>query len=112
MTWQEAVEIVVTRTGHGRYEWLCSDANPDAGSREGYRRLVLRMAGEPVNPGGAPPEIHAGRIPLRDSIRLVRLGLRACFYSTHDGCGCTGAYCHWHGRIVGPDDCLPCLDGK
>jgi hypothetical protein len=48
MTWSEALEIVVSQTTHERFRWLCSDDNPDAGSRSGYRALVIRLAtGEP-----------------------------------------------------------------
>lgn len=42
---------VIAQTGHERYRWLTSDANPDAKQREAYRRLVERQAlGEPEYP--------------------------------------------------------------
>jgi len=50
----EAIAIVVTRTGVARYRFLCSDANPDTWSREGYRRWVLEQAGQPA-PEPSPP---------------------------------------------------------
>ena len=46
MTWQEAVEIVVERTGNERFAYLCSDDNPDEWSRNGYRVEMLRQAME------------------------------------------------------------------
>lgn len=44
-TWAEALDDVVSRTGVERYRFLCSDDNPDAATREGYRRLVVDLAG-------------------------------------------------------------------
>lgn len=46
MSWKLALEIVVARTGHNRYRWLCSDANPDEEARAAYRRLVAFLAAE------------------------------------------------------------------
>lgn len=54
MTLAEALNIVIARTGHQRFRFLCSEANPDPVSREGYRRAVLTMAGEPA-PEPPPP---------------------------------------------------------
>jgi hypothetical protein len=104
MTLAEAVEIIVRRTRHGRYRWLCSDKNPDIAQRDGYRALVLRMAGEPE----PPPQPVA---PLASSIRATIYGFRQCLYSSHKGCGCTGTHCYRHGRIVGLADCIDCLKG-
>lgn len=47
MTWQAALEIVVSRTGVERYRDLCSDDNPDPETRAGYRSLMLTLAGQP-----------------------------------------------------------------
>ncbi len=44
MNWQEALEIIVDRNGHQRFRWLCSDDNPDAHQREGYRAIVISQA--------------------------------------------------------------------
>jgi hypothetical protein len=51
----DSLEIVIHRTGHARFEWLCSDQNPDAASRAGYRALVLQLAaGDPLAQWHAP----------------------------------------------------------
>ena len=56
MTLEEAIEVVVARTKHERYRWLCSDENPDAWSREGYRLLMLELAGAPAPTPTPTPE--------------------------------------------------------
>lgn len=48
--WREALEIVVAMTRHERFRWLCSDENPDAASRRGYRARVVRIAAEGLDP--------------------------------------------------------------
>lgn len=111
MTLDEALEIVVARTRHERYRWHCSDDNPNARGREAYRRSVLSLAGAPEPEPPPPPEPvrpHR-RVPLADSIRAVRFGLRNCLYATREGCGCSGAMCHHFGRVVTLTDCLACL---
>ena len=44
MTLADAIDAVVGSTGHQRYRFLCSEANPNARQREAYRRHVLRLA--------------------------------------------------------------------
>jgi hypothetical protein len=69
MTWQDALEIVVARTGHQRYRALCDHSHPDHG---GYRELVLTLAGQP------PPRPRSATIPLAgDAIAALagRLGI-------------------------------------
>ena len=44
MGWRDALEIVVTRTGHHRFRQLCSDDNPDIEQRDGMRMLVVAEA--------------------------------------------------------------------
>jgi hypothetical protein len=47
VTLQEALEIVIARTGVARYRWLCSDENPaehGPTGRETYRRWVISEA--------------------------------------------------------------------
>jgi len=47
MTWQEALEIEVARTGHERFRWLCSEANSNEEQREKYRaQIVDRASGQ------------------------------------------------------------------
>lgn len=58
--------------------------------------------------GDAPAEPPA-LVPLGDSLRAVQLGFRRCFYSSHEGCGCTGTHCYRHARVVGLSDCISCL---
>ncbi len=54
MTLTEALDIVVSRTRHERYRWLCSDENPDEFSRERYRAIVMSMAATQTTDGGLP----------------------------------------------------------
>lgn len=63
MDWIDALQIVIARTGHARYEWLCSDDNPDPLSRAGYRALVVRMA-----TGDPGPQATAEDLALRSHL--------------------------------------------
>lgn len=47
------LESVVAATGHDRYRWLTSEANPDTDRREGYRRIVAAKAEAMAS--GEPP---------------------------------------------------------
>lgn len=97
----EDLERVIAATGHERYRWLTSDENPDAWSREGYRRLVSELAGGETVPA---------KVPLAESVRASRLGFQRCWFSTKDdACGCSGVRCHLRGRIVSLRDCVDCL---
>ncbi len=65
VTWEEALEIEVEQSKIHRYRWLCSDDNPDKETREGYRKLMIKLAtGEPDLPEPqewvAPPPIVGG----------------------------------------------------
>jgi hypothetical protein len=65
MTIEHALDLVVARTGHIRYRWLCSDENPNVEQREGYRRVVLAKAsGQRIKPiavdYGDPPPARKG----------------------------------------------------
>ncbi len=44
MGWEEALEIAVARHRCLRWRWLCSEANPDAGQRDAYRRHMIELA--------------------------------------------------------------------
>ncbi len=46
MTWPDALELVIHKTGHHRYRELCADANTDVKQRDAYRRLMLESAEE------------------------------------------------------------------
>lgn len=48
MILDEALHVVIARTKHERFRWLCSEDNPDSEQREAYRAQVMAMAvGEP-----------------------------------------------------------------
>jgi hypothetical protein len=64
MTLAQALDLVVARTGHDRYRWLCSAANPDAEQREAYRRLVLDLADGKLPPP-RPVALRAEAEPIR-----------------------------------------------
>lgn len=106
------LETVVSRTGHERFRWLVSDANPDARQRDQYRALVARLAkGDPpaARPIQAPPP-EPPPVPLAESRRAIKLGLSRCFYAAKPACSCQGAArCHHLKRIVSLRDCIDCL---
>jgi hypothetical protein len=67
MTWQEALEVVISRTRHERYRWLCSDDNP---THEGHRQLMLTLASAETSatPAGRPDSPTAADLALRDHL--------------------------------------------
>lgn len=73
MTWQDALEIVVARTRHERYRWLCSDDNPDVEQRDGHRRHMLDQCGHV--PSYPPAVVQAGSA-LGAAARFVMDGFR------------------------------------
>jgi hypothetical protein len=108
MSWEDALEIVLAMTSHGRFRWLCSDENPDAQSREDHRRLMVQIAtGDPA-PAGAVSD--QARMPATDALRLLAR-MNACPSRTRDAvCGCSGARCAERGgAIVSHIDCFTCL---
>jgi hypothetical protein len=104
MTWQNAMQVVVARTRHERYRWLCSDENPDVASRDGYRRLVIKMAGG--DPASVPP-VHVQAVNLWRSIKafaksggkLAPKSVRAARQATCNVCP------HWTGFRCGRCGC-------
>jgi hypothetical protein len=49
MNLEQALDILIARTGHERYRWLCSEDNPDVIGRDAYRALVITQAeGKPT----------------------------------------------------------------
>ena len=51
MTWNQALDLVVARTGHEPFRRLCAEDNPDAEQRDAYRALMVELAtGEPPAP--------------------------------------------------------------
>ncbi len=61
----KAVEIMVERSKHHRFTWLCSDENPDIEVRDAYRRQVLALAaGETVTaPAPSASQTAQGWVP-------------------------------------------------
>jgi hypothetical protein len=60
MDWPEALEIVVGRTGHGRYRALCGDDHPD---REAWRwRMIEKAADAPAVPSYPPAARQAANL--------------------------------------------------
>lgn len=115
------LEKVIAQTGHERYRWLTSDANPDAESREAYRRLVARLAAAglsaPPEPPPYPPLAEQLGNAAKAAVRFVASGLatagrteyarrravcRACPSGLYDAaadrcraCGCLAAVKPW-----------------
>lgn len=46
---------VIEKTGHERYRWLTSEANPDEKARTGYRRLVVERYQQLLSEPEYPP---------------------------------------------------------
>jgi hypothetical protein len=119
VTWQEAVEIVVRRTHHERYRWLTSDENPDVEQREGYRRIVIAKALQPVE---YPPLLTQAKTVARAAWRWAQSGFKVvswrersrrmalckkCVFFDHTQyrckeCGCTGILKPWIATEVCP----------
>jgi hypothetical protein len=80
----EDLEAVVARTGHERYRWLTSDANPDVAQRDAYRELVVRLAREDVPPGEYPPlHIQAGNL-AKAAVRFAASGFKTADRAEYD----------------------------
>jgi hypothetical protein len=75
MTLDEALDVVVARTGHRRYRELCDPAHPN---HLHYRELVLRLASAPApEPPASRPQSPLEKLPLAgDLVELAakRLG--------------------------------------
>lgn len=60
MTWEEALEIVVARTGHEPYRTACADSHP---GHEAWRaRMVEKATGLPPVPAYPPIAVQAGNV--------------------------------------------------
>ncbi len=100
MDWSEALEIIVARTRHERFRWLCSDANPEADQRDGYRATMIEQAtGEHA---AAAPQPADPWLPL----------IRACEHHNPGCCAHPAAFCSLFARDVSRDDCVACLTGR
>lgn len=65
MTLNDALDIVVSRTRHERYRWLCSEDNPDVAERDGYRDHVMKLA------TGQQPATRTIRIPATSPAPVI-----------------------------------------
>ncbi len=95
MTFDEALNIVVARTGHQRFRELCLDSYPD---HVAWRSEVVRLAetteGDPVS---SDPWL-----PL----------IRACEDHNPGCCASPVPYCSRFTKHVTHDDCVACLEGQ
>ena len=100
MMLDDALEIVIARTNHERYRWLCSDDNSNISQRDGYRVQVLLLAGYEFPP--------LPIIPLPD-LRTFR----HCLYASDFVAGCCSApatvRCHWLNQTICSATCTDCL---
>lgn len=106
MTWQEALEVVVARTGHDRYRSLCSEDNPCPHGRDAYRALVRAMAAGDHPPAATqpprattPPDPWAARI-------------RACPDHNPGCCSSPAPYCTRYAINPTRDQCVSCLESS
>ena len=79
------LETIVARYGD-RFEWLTSDANPDAESREEYRRWVTEQAAMswPPEPVDYPPLTTQLVEAARAAARFAASGLAIVDQAEHD----------------------------
>jgi hypothetical protein len=71
------LETVISRTGHERFRWLVSEENSDVVSREGYRRLVARLASGDDQPAPSyPPIAEQAANAAKAAGRFVASGLK------------------------------------
>lgn len=127
MTFADAIDSAVARTGHDRLRWLASDANPDVQQRDGYRRTALILLGQDqvADPAPKPPAYPplarqalnsakaAGRvvkaIAKREPVQVSgeeqarRLAIcHACehYDSSQDRCRKCGCRVNWKARLA------------
>jgi hypothetical protein len=84
--WQESLDVVVDRTKHERYRFLCSEDNAQSppNDRDSYRRLMIELEKgpkpKPVQPATSPPSYPS--VPTRiataagAAVRVVDATLR------------------------------------
>jgi hypothetical protein len=122
MEWFEAVDVMVTRTGHERFRWLCSEENPDEGQRDGYRYQVVAMAtGTPPEPPGlfrkavnlaraTAEHVAAGLHRLSDEDSQARLNI--CFHcEMFRGRSCAICGCNMVEKVYWAEQRCPHPDG-
>src|SRR5437879_5762329 len=72
MTWTEAVETVVARTGHERYRELCADDRPD---HEAWRaKVIAKVTGQPAPAPSYPSLATQAGNAIGAAVRFVASG--------------------------------------
>lgn len=108
MNWRDALELVVAETGVGHYRFLCSEANPDPSTREGYRRYMVELAtGVKVARPEAPPPASPRPPPGDWSARI-----RACPDFNPGCCASPAPYCSRFDLHPSRERCIECLRGE
>lgn len=106
----EQLNKVVAATGHERFRWLVSDANPDEAQRGAYRDTVAMLAEGTVKAVEPPPPTPTFGPEVRKALWLGRLD---CLYAGPPDCGCSGSHkCHHLGRDATLGDCVRCLGAR
>lgn len=83
MTLQQAIDIVVARTGHERFRSLCDPSSPVYD--RGYEAVVLELAGAP------DVEIDRTHAPTLATSLAIRNAVRTCpWRDPRPNCGCEG----------------------
>lgn len=98
MTWTDALEVVVARTGVGRYRYLCSEDHADHAR---WRLKVVELAtGDLPRPS-----------PAADRNARLAVLARSCPYRTRwPACGCSGFRCGIKQQIVSGPECWACVE--
>ncbi len=106
MTLADALEIVITRTGHERYRYLCLD-HPDPAVRAQYSAWVIAQAsGEPMTPVKGPSLLRKARNFGKAAVRFVASGLAT---TPADVQAARRAICDACDRVeVDSDECREC----
>ncbi len=67
---------VIEKTGHERYRWLTSEANPDEKARTGYRRLVVERYQQLLSEPEYPPLFEQAKGALGAMGRVVAAAIK------------------------------------
>lgn len=112
MTLTEALDLIVVQSGHAHYRTLCDEDNPDREQRDGYRRLIMRLAEDgPLAVIVQSPDLIAPTPrPVDESIRLARLAATCPYRSNFPACGCCGSRCGLTQAIKTRAACWKCVE--
>ena len=67
---------VIERTGHERYRWLTSLANPDEETRAGYRRIVIERYQQLISDSEYPPLVEQAGNAVGAMGRTIRAAIK------------------------------------